>query len=269
MACCEDAAVSDVAIIDNGGANIASLRYALERLGASSHLTSDAEELRAARRVILPGVGAAADAMQRLQALGLVETVRTLKQPVLGICLGMQLFFEASDEGDTTCLGLLLARVRRFPVRDGFPVPHMGWNQLESIADSPLLDGIASGDRVYYVHGYAAPVGPWTLATTDYGGPFSAVVQHRNFVGTQFHPERSGPVGARLLSNFLELDRPRRERRLGAQSLQRELQRGDVGAAVVDDHDVAHRRILTARPCWSVSRDRGRGRHVAARDRHP
>jgi glutamine amidotransferase len=196
---------SDVAIIDSGGANIASLRFALERLGASSTLTVDADELRATPRVILPGVGAAADAMRRLESLRLVEVIRDLRQPVLGICLGMQLLFDASDEGDTRCLGLLPGRVERFPDRDGFPVPHMGWNQLDFESDAALLTGIDHGEYVYFVHSYRAPVGPWTVATSDYGGEFSAVVQQRNFYGAQFHPERSGPVGARLLASFLEL----------------------------------------------------------------
>ncbi|HSW34029.1 MAG TPA: imidazole glycerol phosphate synthase subunit HisH, partial [Steroidobacteraceae bacterium] len=156
--------MSDVAIIDNGGANIASLRYALERLGATSHLTADAGELRAASRVILPGVGAAADAMARLRSLELNELIPQLAQPVLGICLGMQLLFASSEEGDdgedTECLGLIDERVTRFPDRAGFPVPHMGWNQLRLIAPSPLFDGIADGDYVYFVHSYAAPLGP-------------------------------------------------------------------------------------------------------------
>ena len=195
---------SDVAIIDSGGANIASLRFALERLGASSTLTVDADELRAAPRVILPGVGAAADAMQRLESLRLVEVIRDLRQPVQGICLGMQLLFESSDEGDTRCLGLLPGRVERFPDRNGYPVPHMGWNQLDFEADAALLTGIARGEYVYFVHSYRAPVGPWTVATSDYGGEFSAVVRQRNFHGAQFHPERSGQVGARLLAGFLE-----------------------------------------------------------------
>jgi glutamine amidotransferase len=195
---------SDVAIIDSGGANIASLRFAFERLGASSTLTVDPDELRAAPRVILPGVGAAADAMRRLELLRLVEVIRELRQPVLGICLGMQLLFESSDEGDTRCLGLLPGRVQRFPDRDGFPVPHMGWNQLDFGADAPLMSGIARGEYVYFVHSYRAPVGPWTVATSDYGGEFSAAVRQRNFHGAQFHPERSGRVGARLLAGFLE-----------------------------------------------------------------
>jgi glutamine amidotransferase len=201
--------VSDVAIIANGGANIASLRYALERLGATSHLTADPGELRAARRVILPGVGAAADAMTRLGALGLVDVIPGLEQPVLGICLGMQLLFASSEEGDegddTECLGLIAERVARFPDRPGHPVPHMGWNQLRIVEHGPLTRGLSDGDYVYFVHSYAAPTGPWTLAATDYGGEFSAAVQRGNFYGVQFHPERSARAGARVLANFLEL----------------------------------------------------------------
>jgi glutamine amidotransferase len=201
--------VSDVAIIDNGGANIASLRYALERLGCSSHLTADPADLRAARRVILPGVGAAADAMARLRTLGLAELIPQLTQPVLGICLGMQLLFASSEEGDegsdTECLGLIAERVARFPPRAEFPVPHMGWNQLRLVAPSPLFAGVGDGEYFYFVHSYCAPPGPWTLAATDYGGEFSAAVRHGNFHGVQFHPERSAAAGARVLANFLEL----------------------------------------------------------------
>jgi glutamine amidotransferase len=198
-----------VAIIDNGGANIASLGYALERLGASSRLTSDPQELLAAPRVILPGVGAAGDAMTRLRALRLDTLIPRLTQPVLGICLGMQLLFDSSEEGDagrdTRCLGLISGRVTRFPRRDDFPVPHMGWNQLRIVRPGPLFDGVHDGDHCYFVHSYAAPLGPWTLAATDYGGEFSAAVRHENFYGMQFHPERSAGPGARMLANFLEL----------------------------------------------------------------
>ncbi len=203
--------MSDVAIIDNGGANIASLRYALERLGASSQLTADPAELLAARRVILPGVGAAGDAMARLGALALVELVPQLTRPVLGICLGMQLLFTRSEEGDdgrdTECLGLIDERVARFPARPEYPVPHMGWNQLRIAGPDPLFAGVRDGDYVYFVHSYCAPVGPWTLAAADYGGEFSAAVARGNFHGVQFHPERSAAVGARVLANFLELGR--------------------------------------------------------------
>jgi glutamine amidotransferase len=196
--------MTDVAIINNGGANIASLQFALDRLGAASHVTADVAELRSARRVILPGVGAAGDAMARLRALGLVDVIPSLTQPVLGICLGMQLLFEGSAEGDTRCLGLIPARVERFPERVGFPVPHMGWNQLRKRQGSVLLQGLDDSAYVYFVHSYAAPVGAWTVATSDYGGEFSALVRVRNFSGAQFHPERSSSAGSQLLRNFLE-----------------------------------------------------------------
>ncbi len=197
--------MTDVAIIANGGANIASLRFALDRLGVSSQLTTDAAELRRAPRVILPGVGAAADAMERLHALRLAAVIPSLTQPVLGICLGMQLLFAGSEEGDTACLGILPARVTRFPDRQGLPVPHMGWNQVVPQANSPLMRGLDAGSYVYFVHSYAAPVGPWTEAVTDYGGGFSAIVRHENFHGAQFHPERSSRAGQQVLANFLAL----------------------------------------------------------------
>ncbi|HWJ06914.1 MAG TPA: imidazole glycerol phosphate synthase subunit HisH [Steroidobacteraceae bacterium] len=193
-----------VAIIDNGGANIASLRFALDRLGASSELTRDPDALLRAPRVILPGVGAAADAMARLQALGLVDVIRALRQPVLGICLGMQLLFEASEEGDTTCLGIIPARIARFADRAGLPVPHMGWNRVHATGAASWA-GLEESPYMYFVHSYAAPVGPWTTATSDYGGEFSAMVRQRNFFGAQFHPERSSRAGSRLLAEFLEL----------------------------------------------------------------
>jgi glutamine amidotransferase len=193
-------------IIDSGGANIASLRYAIDRLGVPSEITTDPEKVRAASHVILPGVGAAADCMARLQRTpGLVETIRKLRQPMLGICVGMQLLFESSEEGEVPCLGLLPGRVRRFPDRDDMPVPHMGWNQLEFEPGSLLLKDIVPGDHVYFVHSYSATVGPLTLATATYGEPFSALVQSGNVFGAQFHPERSARIGSLLLRNFLQL----------------------------------------------------------------
>jgi glutamine amidotransferase len=194
-----------LAIIDSGGANIASLQFAVQRLGIDSDLTTDPARLRAASHVLLPGVGAAADCMGRLEKAGLVATIRELKQPLLGICVGMQLLFEASEEGDVGCLGLLPGRVSRFPDRNNLPVPHMGWNQLEFSASSPLLNDIRHGDYVYFVHSYAAPVSELTLATTHYGNTFAAMVQRGNVYGAQFHPERSAKVGAQLLKNFLQL----------------------------------------------------------------
>jgi glutamine amidotransferase len=197
--------MTHLAIIDSGGANIASLQFAVQRLGIESDLTTDPARLKAASHVLLPGVGAAADCMARLQQAGLVDTIRQLDQPLLGICVGMQLLFESSEEGDVRCLGLLPGRVRRFADRDGLPVPHMGWNQLELTGASPLLRDIADRDYVYFVHSYAAPVSDSTLAKTHYGDHFAAVVQRGNVYGAQFHPERSAKVGAQLLKNFLQL----------------------------------------------------------------
>lgn len=194
-----------LAIIDSGGANIASLQFAVERLGLPSDLTTDPATVRDATHVILPGVGAAADCMRRLQNSGLVDTIRSLQQPMLGICVGMQLLFESSEEGDVPCLGMLPGRVRKFAHKRDLPVPHMGWNQLEFDGDSPLLDGISSGDYVYFVHSYSAPVGELTLARTRYGEPFSAIVRRGNVYGAQFHPERSARIGSLLLRNFLKL----------------------------------------------------------------
>jgi glutamine amidotransferase len=193
-------------IIDSGGANIASLQYAIDRLGVKSELTTDPDKVRSATHVILPGVGAAADCMTRLhRSPGLVDAIRHLRQPMLGICVGMQLLFESSEEGEVPCLGLLPGRVRRFADRDDLPVPHMGWNQLEFESGSALLKDITPGDHVYFVHSYSAPVGPLTLATSTYGEPFSALVQSGNVFGAQFHPERSARIGSLLLRNFIQL----------------------------------------------------------------
>jgi imidazole glycerol-phosphate synthase subunit HisH len=196
----------DAVIIDSGGANLASLQFAFERLGAKTLVSADAVTISRAPRVILPGVGAAADAMQRLRNSGIAELLPTLQQPVLGICLGMQLLFSHSEEGATRCLGVLPETVRRLRPSPGLPVPHMGWNQLEMLRDDPILEGITRDDYVYFVHSYAVPVSPVTLAKTDYGSPVSAVVRQGNFWGAQFHPERSASTGARLLANFLRLN---------------------------------------------------------------
>lgn len=191
-------------LVDSGGANLGSVRYALERLGVSPEVSGDAAVITAADRVILPGVGAAGPGMARLRELGLVAVLRELRQPLLGICLGMQLLFEGSDEGDETCLGLLPGRVRRMVGGPGLRVPHMGWNRLEPRRESPLLRGIPAGAQAYFVHGYAAAVDDHCLAQSVHGQPLAALVQRGNVAGAQFHPERSGAVGARLLANFLE-----------------------------------------------------------------
>ena len=195
----------DAVIIDSGGANLASLQFAFERLGAKTEVSADATTIRCAPRVVLPGVGSAGDAMARLHNNDVARLLPTLTQPVLGICLGMQLLFQNSEEGDTECLGILPSSVRRLQPKDGRPVPHMGWNQLALVREDPLLDGIAPNDYVYFVHSFAAPVSDVTLASADYGATLSAIVRRDNFWGTQFHPERSAQVGARVLANFLRL----------------------------------------------------------------
>ena len=194
-----------VVLVDAGGTNIGSVRYALQRLGADASLTADAQAIRAADKVILPGVGAAGPGMARLRELGLVELMRSLTQPVLGVCLGMQLLFERSEEGDTECLGVIPGAARRFADAPDRRVPHMGWNRLRVERQHPLVAGLDGNSWAYFVHSYALPAGEHTLATADFGGAFSAVVARGNFHGMQFHPERSAGVGARLLKNFLEL----------------------------------------------------------------
>jgi glutamine amidotransferase len=197
--------VGTVAIIDGGGANIASLRFALSRLGRESVLTSDAQTIQSASHVILPGVGAARAAMDRLVASGLDRLIPGLAQPVLGICLGMQLLFGASEEDDAACLSVMDGVARRFEPAPDRPVPHMGWNRLHRRHDSPLLGGVDEGAYCYFVHSYALPDGPTTIATADYGWEFAAAACQGNFFATQFHPERSGATGATILRNFLAL----------------------------------------------------------------
>ena len=193
-----------LAIVDSGGANIASVRFALERLGVRSELTTDPAVIRAADRVILPGVGSAVEGMKRLQAKGLGDCIRGLTQPVLGICLGMQLLFDDSEEGPTRTLGLIPGTVSLLPDSPGIAVPHMGWNTILTARTDGLLDGIGPDAFFYFVHSYAAPVNAFTVASCDHGTPFTALVQRGNFSGVQFHPERSGAAGARLLKNFVE-----------------------------------------------------------------
>jgi len=193
-----------VALVDAGGANIGSVRYALRRLGVVATLTSDAEVIRSADRVILPGVSTAAMVMTRLRQLDLVETLRTLQNPLLGVCVGMQLLFDHSDEDDTPCLGLIPGRVAKLVGDDQLRVPHMGWNTLRSRRECSLLRGIADGDHAYFVHSYAAPVSDHCVASTEHGSSFASIVQRGNVAGAQFHPERSAHAGAQLLKNFLE-----------------------------------------------------------------
>ena len=192
-----------VVVVDAGGANLGSVCYALERLGVQPQVVADAAGLQAADRVILPGVGAAPEAMRRLHAQGMVEPLRTLQSPLLGICLGMQLLYERSEEGDVACLGLLPGTVRRLQPAPGIRIPHMGWNSLRRLRSSALLDGVPDDASAYFVHSYAAPVRADTVAASDHGGLFSAVVQRGRHCGAQFHPERSAATWARILGNFL------------------------------------------------------------------
>jgi len=194
-----------LAIIDSGGANIGSVMHAIKRLGAEPVFTSDAATIRAADRVLLPGVGAAGAAMSRLRDLGLVQCIRELQQPVLGICLGMQLLFEKSTEDDTKCLGIIPGTLNKLKPSKGIRVPHMGWNTTTVTSRDPLLSGLPENPWFYFVHSYCAPVGASTLASCLHGESFAAIVRQGNFFGAQFHPERSARSGARLLANFLEL----------------------------------------------------------------
>ena len=197
-----------VAVVKYNAGNIRSVINALRRLGVEPVLTDDADELRGADRVLFPGQGEARQAMTYLRHHHLDEVLRSLTQPVLGICIGQQLLCSHSEEGDTPCLGIFPAVVRRFqPRRHEDKVPHMGWNSLHfgEGARSPLLRGIAEEAYVYFVHSYYVPVCPWTATETMYIQPFSAALHRDNFYATQFHPEKSGSVGERILRNFLEL----------------------------------------------------------------
>jgi glutamine amidotransferase len=192
-----------VALVDAGGANLASVRFALQRLGAWVTVTADPAALRTADRVILPGVGAAAPGMRQLRTRGLDQALRTLEVPLLGICLGMQLLYEHSAEGDTACLGLLPGRVAALPAAPGVRIPHMGWNALQRSAPSRLLQGIGHEERFYFVHSFAGPAAAPCTASARHGTQFAAVAEQGRVAGVQFHPERSGAAGARLLGNFL------------------------------------------------------------------
>ena len=194
-----------VTIIDGGGANIASLQFALDRLGAASELTNDVRRIRAASHVILPGVGAAADAMKRLRSAGLDELIPSLEQPVLGVCLGMQLLAGGSAENSTRCLGVLRGESAKLDATPDTPVPNMGWCRISRGVEHPLLAGIDDGSFFYFVHSYALPVADYTIATAQHKRSFTAVLAHENFMATQFHPERSAAAGARVLQNFLGL----------------------------------------------------------------
>ena len=193
-----------IAIVDSGGANLASVMFAVERLGRPYVFTGDPDVVARASHVILPGVGAAGGAMATLKSRGLIECLRTLSQPVIGICLGMQLLFDWSAEGDVDMLGLIPGKVEKFAT-SSLPVPHMGWNTFAILRDNPLSKNLPAQPYAYFVHSYRAAMGDDTLALTEYGLSFSSIVQRDNIFGCQFHPERSGATGAAILQNFTGL----------------------------------------------------------------
>ena len=190
-----------LAIVDLAYGNIGSIELAFERLSVTPVVTADPVEIAGADRVVLPGVGAAGHAMRRIDELGLRDCLKSLAQPALGICLGMQLLFDRSDEAETECLGIIPGEVRTLRPAVGRPVPHMGWSRL-NVTRRGL--GVRRGDYVYFAHGYACEPGPATVASACYGREIPAVVRHRNWLGAQFHPERSADAGARFLQAFLQ-----------------------------------------------------------------
>jgi len=189
-----------VTIVDLGYGNTGSIRIAFDRLGAETRLSADRDEIASAERLVLPGVGAAGYAMGRIDELGLSDILRTFPRPLLGICLGMQLLFERSDEEDTICLGLVPGRVRRLEPAPDLPVPHMGWSRL-TVNDT--RSGLADGDYVYFAHSFACDDGPQIVARALHGRPVPAAVRQDNVWGAQFHPERSAETGSRFLEAFL------------------------------------------------------------------
>ncbi|PHM37856.1 imidazole glycerol phosphate synthase subunit HisH [Xenorhabdus innexi] len=194
-----------VVILDTGCANLASVAYAIRRLGYEPVISLDANVVRSAEKLLLPGVGTAASAMTQLQQRELIPLITSLTQPVLGICLGMQLLAEISEEGGNIPLLKLISSPVKKMATSGLPLPHMGWNQVNAQSGHPLFHGIEDNAYFYFVHSYALPVGKYTIAQTDYGSPFSSAVSKHNFFGVQFHPERSGAAGEQLLKNFLEM----------------------------------------------------------------
>ncbi len=193
-----------IAIVDYNMGNIRSVENALRRLGAEWVLTADADKIRRADRVLLPGVGNAAKAMRNLVDRDLVSVIKSLRHPVLGICVGMQVMCRDTEEGNALGIGLFDAHVRKFSADLGVKVPHMGWNTISNL-ETKLFKGINGGDYVYFVHSYRAGLCTDTVATCRYGEMFSAALKYENFYGVQFHPEKSGDVGEKIIKNFLEL----------------------------------------------------------------
>ena len=194
-----------IAIVDYDTGNLCSVCNALERIGVQYVVTDDAETIKSADKVLLPGVGEASSAMEKLRERGLCEVIKGLTQPVLGICIGMQLMCRCSEEGNTECLGIFGTEVKRFAAdkNAGVKVPHMGWNEIHNL-DTPLLSGIREGEFLYFVHSYAPQMCGEAIATSENGVPFAAALNKGNFYGTQFHPEKSGMIGEQIIKNFVE-----------------------------------------------------------------
>ncbi|NKF51586.1 imidazole glycerol phosphate synthase subunit HisH [Shewanella sp. WXL01] len=198
-------------ILDTGCANLSSVKFAFERLNANVVVSKDHKVIRSAARVVLPGVGTAAAAMQAIEARDLATLIQSLEQPVLGVCLGMQLMTKVSNERGASqlesidCLGVIPTQVEELDSQ-GLPLPHMGWNQI-NVSGHPIFTGIANGSYVYFVHSYRAPQSDYTIASCDYGETFSAAIAKDNFIGLQFHPEKSAKIGAQILQNFLNMNK--------------------------------------------------------------
>jgi glutamine amidotransferase len=196
---------TNVLILDTGCANLGSVRCAFEKMGVQAKVSHLAEDIRRADKLIFPGVGTTEAAMRALTERGLIDLLAVATQPVLGICLGMQLLTKRSEEGAVDCLGLIATECQKLVTSADIRVPHMGWNETFFEANHPLFKNIKNGEYFYYVHSYAVPVGDFTIATCEHGAAFSAAIARDNFMGVQFHPERSSAAGAQLLKNFVNL----------------------------------------------------------------
>lgn len=195
--------MTNLTIIDTGCANLSSVKFAFDRLGIQAEISRDLNKIQSADKLLLPGVGTAIAAMKNLHDRQLIETIQNSTQPMLGICLGMQLMTEFSSEGDVATLGLMSGNTEHLP-NTGLPLPHMGWNKVNYAKDHPLFHGIEQGSHFYFVHSFGVLPNENTIATCNYGVDFSAAIASQNFYGLQFHPERSGAAGAKLLRNFVE-----------------------------------------------------------------
>jgi glutamine amidotransferase len=190
-------------IIDTGGANLASIGNAVTRIGHNFKVSTDRSDIRAASHIILPGVSAASPIINHLESLALINFIKDLEQPLLGICLGMQILFKHTEEGEIDCIGILGDTIKKFPEQPNISIPHMGWNEI-NMTDDPLFSGIDQGSYVYFAHSYYASMSGYTISSTHHGVSFSSAIRYKNFYGVQFHPEKSGSVGEQILNNFLK-----------------------------------------------------------------